>query len=68
MIKLFAWEPRMLEKLGQKREQELRKIQIGRIWDIAMFSLNDFIPMVASVATLAIYVNSLLLNMSHELC
>jgi hypothetical protein len=56
MIKLFAWEPRMLEKLKQKREQELKKIRTGRICEIVMFSLNGLIPMAACVTTLTVYV------------
>jgi hypothetical protein len=60
MIKVFAWESRMLEKIRQRRGQELKKIQDGRIWDIAIFSLNEFIPIVASIATLAVYVSLLL--------
>jgi hypothetical protein len=57
MVKLFAWEPRMLERLKQNREQELQKVWTGRIWDVAMFCLNTLIPTAATVTTLAVYVS-----------
>jgi hypothetical protein len=31
MIKLFGWEPKIAERLAEKREQELRYIKIRQI-------------------------------------
>ena len=31
MVKLFGWEPRVSEKLGQKRDDELKFIRKNRI-------------------------------------
>lgn len=47
----------MLEKLKQKRDEELKKIRMGRILEVVMFSLNDIIPMTSSIATLTVYVS-----------
>ena len=57
MIKLFAWEERMLEKLKQKREEELAKMRMGRILEVTMFAMNDIIPAVSSLGTLTVYVS-----------
>lgn len=58
MIKLFAWEPRMLEKLIQKRDEELKKMRLMRFLEIALFSMNDLIPMASSIGTLGVYVSA----------
>jgi hypothetical protein len=59
MVKLFAWEARMLQKLKQKREEELAKMRRGRILEVCMFALNDVIPAISSLGTLTVYVSSL---------
>lgn len=57
MIKLFAWEPRILAKLKQKRGEELQQIRKERLLEIVMFALNDLIPLLAGVGTMAAYVS-----------
>jgi hypothetical protein len=34
MIKLFGWEPKIAERLAEKREQELRYIKIRQILNL----------------------------------
>ena len=62
MVKLFAWEPRMLEKLKQKREDELNKMRFLRFLEIALFSMNDIIPITSSIGALGVYVSPLFLE------
>jgi len=34
MIKLFGWEPKIAERLGEKREQELQYIKVRQILNL----------------------------------
>ena len=48
----------MLEKLIQKRDEELKKMRLMRFLEIALFSMNDLIPMASSIGTLGVYVSA----------
>ena len=56
MIKLFAWEPHVLQDIYQKREDELVQVKKGRILDVAINSLNSLLPLCAKLATISVYV------------
>lgn len=59
MIKLFAWEPYMLRRLSNHREDELRKIRTNKILDATMDNLNMLLPAIAKITTFATYVRGL---------
>lgn len=60
MIKLFAWEPYMLRRLSNHREDELRKIRTNKILDATMDNLNMLLPAIAKITTFATYVRGAL--------
>jgi len=53
MIKLFGWEPKIAERLGEKREQELRYIKIRQILNL----VNGTIKWVLSAIRVASSLN-----------
>ena len=58
MIKLFAWESKMLEQLVQKRDEELKYILRGKLLDLLSYIMDVSIPIVSSVLTLGAYVRT----------
>ncbi|KAJ6489479.1 hypothetical protein C8R47DRAFT_1177182 [Mycena vitilis] len=57
MIKMFGWEKQMDEKIAEKREEELKKLWIRRLMDMASGMLNHLIPLITMLATFATYAN-----------
>ncbi|KAJ7680686.1 hypothetical protein DFH06DRAFT_1163946 [Mycena polygramma] len=55
MIKMFGWEKQMDEKIAEKREEELKKLWIRRLMDMASGMLNHLIPLITMLATFATY-------------
>ncbi|KAH9952289.1 hypothetical protein BGW80DRAFT_1430860 [Lactifluus volemus] len=55
MIKLFGWEPKIAERLAEKREQELRYIKIRQILGLVNGNINYVIPVVTMVVTYVTY-------------
>ena len=56
MAKVFAWEPHLLKEMGEKRRAELKQIKKGRLMNIAMYTANSILPLVAKLTTFATYV------------
>ena len=40
MIKLFGWEPRVKEEIGEKREEELRIIKKRQLLDLVNHNIK----------------------------
>ncbi|KAI5122638.1 hypothetical protein M0805_008723 [Coniferiporia weirii] len=55
MIKLFAWEPFILKRLAQKREEELSKMRHFRLLDESMDLMNQMLPLFSKLIVLSIY-------------
>ncbi|TBU53541.1 hypothetical protein BD310DRAFT_937787 [Dichomitus squalens] len=55
MIKLFGWEPRVTDRLADKREGELLFIRKYKILELINGNVNFVIPIVTMVATFATY-------------
>ncbi|EJD51854.1 hypothetical protein AURDEDRAFT_82731 [Auricularia subglabra TFB-10046 SS5] len=55
MIKLFAWENKVTERLQVKREEELVWVRKGRIMNLINIHLNYWIPLVTMIGTYATY-------------
>ncbi|KAF9021407.1 P-loop containing nucleoside triphosphate hydrolase protein [Hymenopellis radicata] len=55
MIKLFGWERRMEERVGEKRDDELKWVIKRRKLNLAIGLLNFAIPLLTMMATFATY-------------
>ncbi|TDL15052.1 P-loop containing nucleoside triphosphate hydrolase protein [Rickenella mellea] len=56
MIKLFAWEMRMLDQITKKRETELRWVRYGKLLDsLVLKNLNSIIPILSMLGTFGTY-------------
>ncbi|KAJ6498923.1 P-loop containing nucleoside triphosphate hydrolase protein [Mycena sanguinolenta] len=51
MVKMFGWEKQMNEKIAEKRDEELSKLWIRRLLDMASGMLNYFIPLLTMLST-----------------
>ncbi|KAJ7807314.1 hypothetical protein B0H14DRAFT_3483418 [Mycena olivaceomarginata] len=51
MIKMFGWEKEMNTRIADKREEELKKLWIRRLLDMASGMLNWVIPILVMLAT-----------------
>ncbi|KAH7108534.1 hypothetical protein BKA62DRAFT_682512 [Auriculariales sp. MPI-PUGE-AT-0066] len=51
MIKLFAWEPRVQERLSEKREEELHWIWKTRVMTLVNMNLKLLVTMIVAYAT-----------------
>ncbi|KIY70079.1 P-loop containing nucleoside triphosphate hydrolase protein [Cylindrobasidium torrendii FP15055 ss-10] len=58
MIKLFGWERRMEDKVGDKREEELTWIRRRQYLELTNAIVNFFIPLITMIATFGFYVCS----------
>lgn len=56
MLKLFSWEKYILEELAQRRSDELKQMQIGRLLDLLFSGINIMLPLITKVTTFSIYV------------
>ncbi|EJD52269.1 P-loop containing nucleoside triphosphate hydrolase protein, partial [Auricularia subglabra TFB-10046 SS5] len=55
MIKMFAWEPKIHERLSVKREDELEWIRKARTMTLVNMNLNFAIPLLTMIAAYATY-------------
>ncbi|KAH9986083.1 hypothetical protein BJV74DRAFT_845474 [Russula compacta] len=55
MIKLFGWEPKIAERLAEKREDELQYVKIRQILNLLNGNINYFIPVITMVVTYVTY-------------
>ncbi len=55
MVKLFAWEAKVKEQLGEKREAELQQIKRRSLWGTATGSVNWLLPIVTMVVCYGCY-------------
>ncbi|KZV96966.1 P-loop containing nucleoside triphosphate hydrolase protein [Exidia glandulosa HHB12029] len=55
MVKMFAWEPKMQEKLTEKRDEELHWIRRAKITALVNKNLNHIIPLLTMIATYATF-------------
>ncbi|KLO18951.1 P-loop containing nucleoside triphosphate hydrolase protein [Schizopora paradoxa] len=55
MIKLFAWEPYILDDITQRRDDELRVLRKQKIIEIFLRVFASCMPMLAKVATIGVY-------------
>ncbi|KZV98610.1 P-loop containing nucleoside triphosphate hydrolase protein [Exidia glandulosa HHB12029] len=55
MIKLFAWESKINERLREKREDELVWIRKGRIMNLVNMNLKHLTPLLTMMVTYATY-------------
>ncbi|KAJ7506775.1 P-loop containing nucleoside triphosphate hydrolase protein [Mycena galericulata] len=58
MIKLFGWEGKMKERIGDKRKEELLWIQKRRFIELGASLINFIIPMTTMVVTYGTYLAS----------
>ncbi|KAI0728488.1 hypothetical protein C8Q72DRAFT_917712, partial [Fomitopsis betulina] len=56
MIKLFGWEPRVVNKVAEQRREELRYIRQVRMRQFLMSYVNYLIPVITMVVTYGTYV------------
>lgn len=56
MIKLFAWESRIINDLLQRRADELKVSQRQRLVEVLLRQFSSCMPMVAKLATFSVYV------------
>lgn len=57
MVKLFAWEPHIIEKLTVAREAEVKKLRRGRLLEAVNSGVSELIPLVTKTVVFAIYVS-----------
>ncbi|KAI5122631.1 hypothetical protein M0805_008718 [Coniferiporia weirii] len=55
MIKLFAWEPYILNQLARSRDEELSGIKSTRLLESGMDIVNTALPLLARLIVLSIY-------------
>jgi ABC-type multidrug transport system fused ATPase/permease subunit len=55
MVKLFGWEPKVAERLAERREHELRYIKKRQILNLINMNINFLIPAVTMVVTYVTY-------------
>ncbi|KAI0291829.1 hypothetical protein BC826DRAFT_1105763 [Russula brevipes] len=55
MIKLFGWEPKIAERLGEKRDHELQYIKTRQILNLINGNINYVIPVITMVVTYVTY-------------
>ncbi|KAI0691343.1 hypothetical protein BC835DRAFT_1360883 [Cytidiella melzeri] len=55
MIKLFAWERKMHDRLAEKREEELQYLKKTKFLQLAYKNINFAIPLVTMIVTFATY-------------
>ncbi|KZS93246.1 P-loop containing nucleoside triphosphate hydrolase protein [Sistotremastrum niveocremeum HHB9708] len=55
MIKLFGWEPKMLARLTETRDEELKWIKKRQILQLVNAVLNYTIPLLSLISTYSIY-------------
>ncbi|KAH9940070.1 uncharacterized protein BXZ73DRAFT_99070 [Epithele typhae] len=55
MIKLFGWEPRVADRIGNKREDELSYIRWYRFLELTNGNINYLIPIVTMIVTYSTY-------------
>lgn len=55
MVKLFGWEGRMLERLQDKREQEIRLLWRIKVLNLLTGMLGFVFPILTMVALFAVY-------------
>ena len=57
MIKLFAWESKMLEQIAEKRKRELKLVMKNKLLQLVMFNIGGLLPTIGMVASLMTYVS-----------
>lgn len=57
MVKLFAWEPHIIQKLTVAREAEVKKLRHGRLLEAVNGGVSELIPLVTKTVVFAIYVS-----------
>lgn len=57
MVKLFAWEPHIIQKLTVAREAEVKKLRYGRLLEAVNGGVSELIPLVTKTVVFAIYVS-----------
>jgi hypothetical protein len=57
MIKLFAWERKMLDKLNKTRDEELAWIRYNELLGLTNSVVTNILPLCNIVVTLALYVS-----------
>ncbi|KAI0052513.1 P-loop containing nucleoside triphosphate hydrolase protein [Auriscalpium vulgare] len=55
MVKLFGWEPKIDEKLAEKRDVELKFIRKRQLLNLVNGNLNNVIPIFVMIATFTVY-------------
>ena len=59
MIKLFAWEPKILKDIDDKRVAELNWIRRNRLLDVIMVNVEVLLPALSMLATFGTYVRTI---------
>ena len=57
MIKLFAWEPYIQQRISDAREAEVKKLRQSRILGIINTCVSELLPLLSKVIVFAIYVS-----------
>ncbi|KZT53818.1 hypothetical protein CALCODRAFT_486059 [Calocera cornea HHB12733] len=55
MVKMFGWESRVKEQIGEKREEELKYVKQRQIMHLANLNLNFILPLITMIITFAFY-------------
>ena len=55
MIKLFAWEDKILDQIDAKRARELRLIRDGKLLGNVTYFVNTILPLVSKVFTFGLF-------------
>lgn len=56
MVKLFGWEPYMLEQLAQRRDGELAELRRFRVLSTIMDIVNAGLPLLSKITVISLYV------------
>ena len=56
MIKLFAWESRVMDDLMQRRADELKVSRKQRLIETLLSAFTSCLPLVSKLATFSVYV------------
>ncbi|KAL6299635.1 multidrug resistance-associated ABC transporter [Sparassis latifolia] len=67
MIKLFGWEPRVVDQLLEKRDDELLYQKKSKILELSIGMLNHFIPLLTMMVTYATFTVIMKRNLSASI-
>ena len=72
MVKLFAWESKVLDQLNEKRDKELSWIRRNKLLDVILLNAEVLLPALSMMGTFGTYVSGTVQRkvelMSYSIC